>query len=318
MASYYNVYGFVIKVSGTAESSFQREYYRFEISSCPNANLEIVQVDNLLDKAFKISPVASTKGIFIDFKTNKVYYEEGLNDFVLYYTEPLIQWPDKVLLHAGAVEKDGKAYLFPAAGGVGKTAMVTELSKRGYRYLADDWVIVDKDGMAYPFYKNIHIMDYNLKDKELAKKVLGWKRIPYKIYFWIINLLHDFETARPARFVLEKLKKDFKVDVSKLFKEVGKPSKIKRIFWLKVGKELSIKKSSIKELIKQMSYVNDYEHNHFLKEYQRYAYHYGSIKMNRSLKILSNLKCDIFEVIVPKKINPNDVLKIFKYQGVLE
>lgn len=321
---YYNIYDFIIKVDGEAEGAFQREYYRFEVPPCDYCNLEITRVEKV-EKYFKVSPTASPKGLFIDFKLKKVYYEKGLSgDFVLYYAEPMIQWDDKILLHAGAVERNGEAFLLPAAGGVGKTSMVMELSKRGYKYLADDWVIVGEDGMAYPFYKTMHVFDYNLRDKELARKVLGWKCIPYSVYFKVINWLYTLTDNRTIKFVLDKMKKDFKVDVSKLFSEVGKLTPIKKVFWLIKDKELAIKKSSSTKLATLMPCVINYEHNHFLKEYQRYAYYYGPVdymeqreaRMREIIKSATD-QAEVYEVYVPPKINPQAVVENFISKGVL-
>ena len=326
MASYYDIYGFVIKIDGTAESSFQREYWRFEscLGEILPIDLEITQVEKVEEQC-KMSPTASLKGLWIDFKAKKVYYEKGLSgDFVLYYTEPLIQWPDKILLHAGAVEKDGKAYLFPASGGVGKTAMVTELSKRGYKYLADDWVIVGTDGMAYPLLKTIHMFDYNLSDITIAKKILGWKRIPYKLFFTCVNFCLHHIKNRTVRFILGKLQKTFNVDILKLFAEVGKPAKIDKVFWLIKDKELVVVNTNSSKLSALMPYVINYEHNHFLKEYQRYAYYYGQVDYieNRNQKIRDILRsatenAEVYGVYVPDKINPQAVVEKLINLGAL-
>lgn len=46
-------------------------------------------------------------------------------------------------LHAGAVVKDGKIILLPAAHGCGKTTLALSLTKRRYRCLSDDIVLID-------------------------------------------------------------------------------------------------------------------------------------------------------------------------------
>ncbi len=50
------------------------------------------------------------------------------------------------LVHAGAVERDGRAVLIAGRGGVNKTALVAELCRRGWRPMSDDFVLLRQDG----------------------------------------------------------------------------------------------------------------------------------------------------------------------------
>jgi hypothetical protein len=50
------------------------------------------------------------------------------------------------LVHAGGVEKNGRATLIAGRGGVNKTAIVAELVRRGWRPLGDDFVLLGADG----------------------------------------------------------------------------------------------------------------------------------------------------------------------------
>ncbi len=46
------------------------------------------------------------------------------------------------LVHAGAVERDGRALLLAGRGGVNKTAVVAELARRGWQPMSDDFVLL--------------------------------------------------------------------------------------------------------------------------------------------------------------------------------
>lgn len=46
------------------------------------------------------------------------------------------------LVHAGAVERDGRALIIPGRGGVNKTAVVADLCRRGWRPMSDDFVLL--------------------------------------------------------------------------------------------------------------------------------------------------------------------------------
>lgn len=60
--------------------------------------------------------------------------------------------PDLLWLHAGAVADGTGALILPAAGGSGKSTLVTQLCRRGWRYLSDDVVPLDlTTGKVLPF-----------------------------------------------------------------------------------------------------------------------------------------------------------------------
>jgi hypothetical protein len=57
-----------------------------------------------------------------------------------------------LLLHAGVVSKNGKAYIIYAPSGFGKTTLVLELVSRGYKFLSDEYCPVDlSDFSISPF-----------------------------------------------------------------------------------------------------------------------------------------------------------------------
>jgi SAM-dependent methyltransferase len=300
---YFDIYGFKIKVEGYARSSFFREYKNFIVKKLNKVDLVVRPMDEDYVPKYLIKPNGKKEGLFIDFKKKEVLYQENLSsDFILYYSEPFIEWKDKILLHAGAVEKDGEAVILPAGSGVGKTTMTLYFSKLGYKYLADDWVIIDKN-KAYPFFKTMHVFDYNLKDKDIAKKVLGLKRFYYKPYFWLINVMLNVYNNQTIRFVLHKLKKDFKVDVKDIFGDnLGSISDIKYIYWLtkSEGDEYIVGRDLDKTFAERMSHVIMYEHFHFYKAYEQYASIFGGCDYieNRRHKIkdiLSSLK-DVYKL----------------------
>jgi hypothetical protein len=51
------------------------------------------------------------------------------------------------LLHASAVELEGRAVAFTGASGVGKTSLTAQLVARGYGFITDDVLAVDTDGV---------------------------------------------------------------------------------------------------------------------------------------------------------------------------
>ncbi len=77
-------------------------------------------------------------------------------------------------IHASSFEKQGKAILFMAPGGVGKTSVILQTLKKGdWKYLADDFSIIDGEGLVYYNPKYIQIYPYNVKnDKKLFKMLM--------------------------------------------------------------------------------------------------------------------------------------------------
>ena len=61
-------------------------------------------------------------------------------------------WRRHLLLHASAVEKDGKALIMTGASGSGKSTLAAMLGCRGWRFMGDEFVLLDLvTGQAVPF-----------------------------------------------------------------------------------------------------------------------------------------------------------------------
>jgi HprK-related kinase A len=61
-------------------------------------------------------------------------------------------WRRHLLLHASAVEKDGKALIMTGASGSGKSTLAAMLGHRGWRFMGDEFVLIDLiTGEAVPF-----------------------------------------------------------------------------------------------------------------------------------------------------------------------
>jgi len=60
-------------------------------------------------------------------------------------------------LHAGAVEIDGAAVIFPGRGRWGKSTLVASLVQQGCGYLSDEYAVVSAEGTVFPFSKPIRL-----------------------------------------------------------------------------------------------------------------------------------------------------------------
>jgi HprK-related kinase A len=67
-------------------------------------------------------------------------------------------WRRHLLLHASAVEKDGKALIMTGASGSGKSTLAAMLGHNGWRFMGDEFVLLDLvTGEAAPFPRMISL-----------------------------------------------------------------------------------------------------------------------------------------------------------------
>ncbi len=62
-------------------------------------------------------------------------------------------WRRQLILHASAVEKDGKALIMTGASGSGKSTLSAMLGRRGWRFMGDEFALIDPvsgDAVPYP------------------------------------------------------------------------------------------------------------------------------------------------------------------------
>ena len=65
-------------------------------------------------------------------------------------------------VHGACLENNGRAFLFPSWGGVGKTALVASLLREtDWRMLGDDLVILSRDGTSFGFPKPLVLYPYH-------------------------------------------------------------------------------------------------------------------------------------------------------------
>ncbi|MEM2292953.1 MAG: hypothetical protein QXX41_06715 [Nitrososphaerota archaeon] len=289
--SIYNIHGFVLSVEGPADKIFGREYWYFKVSEVPqkiDLFIKVSEEDCLPTRVW-----GSGKGMLIPFdeSENTLWYNKGVElvkEYLIHYCEFLMYWSNKTWLHAGAVERDGKAYVFTGEGGVGKTSSVLNLVKNGFNYLSDDFLLVSDDGFAFPAPRRVHIFDYNLKDKDIAKRALGRKRLYYIPLSKLINVGAKLSPHRYIRYVFEKLRERtmLRVELLTLFPncKIAPPTPISKIFFLERKKYKKIHRIEIESVplyeydsfCRKIAYINMYEWGDCLREYYRYVYLFGA------------------------------------------
>jgi HprK-related kinase A len=75
-----------------------------------------------------------------------------------------------LLLHAAAVEKDGRALILTGESGSGKSTLAALLGEHGWRLMADEFVLIDPDtGLVHAFPRAISLKNASIA--EMAKHV---------------------------------------------------------------------------------------------------------------------------------------------------
>jgi hypothetical protein len=65
-------------------------------------------------------------------------------------------------IHASCASKDDQAYIFTGRSGAGKTSVILQLIKNGYKYVNDDIVILCPGNVAKGFVKSLNIFAHNI------------------------------------------------------------------------------------------------------------------------------------------------------------
>ena len=105
------------------------------------------------------------------------FYLEGETPFEAFDAAthlPMLEWgmnwgiaqrfTDMLLLHAGVVERDGRAIVLPAMPGSGKSTLTAGLTQRGYRLLSDEFGAVEGDsGQLRPVLRPIALKNESIE-----------------------------------------------------------------------------------------------------------------------------------------------------------
>ena len=103
----------------------------------------------------------------------------------VYLLQTIMSGNGSSFVHASCVEKNGKALLFPAWGGVGKTSLMYQLvSEDGWKFLADDLAIVGADGVVSMNPMPIAVYPYNLVGLPGIKKTVMSIQSPASRFHW--------------------------------------------------------------------------------------------------------------------------------------
>lgn len=80
-----------------------------------------------------------------------------------------------VFVHAGVVERNGLAIIFPGKSYQGKTTLVAELVRRGAVYYSDEYAVLNDDGLveAFPRDLSVRYFDEIIREKDVPVSSFG-------------------------------------------------------------------------------------------------------------------------------------------------
>lgn len=144
--------------------------------------------------------------------------------FINIIIEPFLLFNAKnsTLLHASAIEKNGKAFVFPSTGGVGKTALsFLMIKKHGYRLLADDYCHVSTAGKVYFHPRKIMFYGYNLQGLPEERKEFLRNRPFLDRLHWQLK-----EKRHAGRGVRRRL------SVEEIYGQPAESARVEKVFFL--------------------------------------------------------------------------------------
>ena len=179
----------LIKVTVDAPSAyiryFNNEYERISLQSndddIPNVTLKIVdQLPNIPARKIHFKKLLNFHYCVEDLGTEApcIYFQRHwLDHFYLtplgafvqgQLLEPVIYLKllerDVLFMHAAGVAANGRAIVFPAHGGTGKTTLALNLVQHGFELMGDDLLMVEsRTGIVHPYARPLHLFTYNLK-----------------------------------------------------------------------------------------------------------------------------------------------------------
>ena len=236
----------------------------------------------------------------------------GITILLDYFIEPLLGFKlarkGFCLLHSSGIAIDGKAIIFPAHVGVGKTSTILRLRGKGI-FLGNEKVLLSDKGVVYGFPTPIHIYDYNVEDNPCIYRSL---KLREQLELKIKKLIKSFSQGY-ASFPLE-------VDPERFWEVKKEKFPLQAVFLLtKTNKDRVIIKeiSNREELSTRLLLIVRHEMRYLWECLQAYSYIYPEVNLEdfwqRMRKnILSALRQTLcYEVEIPWRYDQQVFEKIY-------
>ena len=206
------------------------------------------------------------------------------------------------LVHGSCVSKDNRAYLFTAQGGGGKTSTALYAVERGFNFLGDNFIILDKS-YALSFLSPLNIFSFNLAP--IVKKNMCIKK---KTEFHFKDLFYKVTNYRGVT----------KINVKEIFPDsLDDESKLQSVFLLIPKEKFGIVEINKEELIGHMvanmkldsfPFIKYMMEDSYMFPESRMATHWAHYKENLKQNLSEDIR--IYKIEVPQRYNMNTFERI--------
>ena len=236
--------------------------WKFEMSEFENGSMKVKIFTN-----FFASMIIS--GFLIDPIINYILNKKG-------YT----------LIHGSCISDCNGAYLFTSQGGGGKTSIALYSVEKGYNFLGDNFVVLDK-GIIRSFLSPLNIFSFNS-----VPIIMNNMEILSKIEFHLKNLLYK----------LTRLRLVTKINVKDIFpNSLSDCSKLELIAFLMPKENFGMEEISKEELIGHMVANMKLDSFPFIKYMLLYSYIFSESEMARHWDLYEeNLRKNLNDAIIYK------------------
>lgn len=195
-----------------------------------------------------------------------------------------------IFMHSSGVVHNGVSIMFPAWGGTGKTNLLIQFLLDGADFISDDLVLIDEQGMFYPYPKPINLLYYNfdeykniLLDKAASKikRVYRYLCVTRKVNAIIKKLLHnDSFPVRFGDFISMRFAGQCNehIHTNRLFpnSNISNPKSMKFVFFFTrtTGKSFKIEPIEADILANKMSFCLRWERNYYDDQFLSYLFAY--------------------------------------------
>jgi hypothetical protein len=110
--------------------------------------------------------------------------------------------PAHVFIHAGVVAVGNRAIVIPGSSMSGKSTLVDELVRAGATYFSDEYAVVDRDGMIWPYPKALSLrFDWNTRSVRAPFAVSEGQiiRRPARAALIVVTRYEEGASWRPQR-----------------------------------------------------------------------------------------------------------------------
>lgn len=294
--------------------SYYRNSFRWELINASIefyfSNNQLTQIDFCIKQGSKVRAIAN-KWFSYQFTNRKESIGFIFHELVL--VPSAFFFPDLSVVHASAIDDDG-AILFGGTGGVGKTSLELELCNHHKKsFFADDIVVVNNKGEAFPNLSYPKIYGYNLiNNEDLRKKIFSEAGFMDKFHWQTRKSIDPAIVRRrvnPVELYDQVSNQSAKL---KAFYILVKDGTIKQIEKRKIQKEEA---SKLNKLVLETEYQVFYRHMLWDEFNSLIAssdprLSYANLTKRIEQNFLSALaNAETYVIKIPLKINHNEFLK---------